>query len=47
MEVVQTEIPDVLLIKPRVFEDERGFFMETFNENKNERSWNLSYFCTR
>ncbi|MCP4143327.1 MAG: dTDP-4-dehydrorhamnose 3,5-epimerase [Chloroflexi bacterium] len=34
MEVIQTEIPDVLLIKPRVFEDERGFFMETFNESK-------------
>ena len=24
------EIPDVILIKPEVFEDERGFFMETY-----------------
>lgn len=26
-----TEIPEVLLIKPKVFEDDRGFFMESFN----------------
>ena len=24
------EIPDVLLVKPRVFDDDRGFFMETY-----------------
>jgi len=24
------EIPDVLLITPNIFEDERGFFMETY-----------------
>ena len=28
-----TEIPDVLLIAPRVFEDSRGFFFEAFNQN--------------
>ncbi|XGB41159.1 MAG: dTDP-4-dehydrorhamnose 3,5-epimerase [Nodosilinea sp. LVE1205-7] len=27
-----TEIPEVLLIKPKVFEDDRGFFMESFNQ---------------
>lgn len=32
MEVIQTEIPDVLIIEPKVFGDERGFFMESFNE---------------
>ncbi len=32
MKIIQTEIPDVLLIEPRVFEDERGFFYESFNE---------------
>ena len=31
MEVVSTRIPDVKLIKPKVFGDERGFFMETWN----------------
>lgn len=32
MEVIQTTIPDVLIIEPKVFGDERGFFMESFNE---------------
>ncbi len=34
MEFIKTDIPDVLLIKPRVFNDDRGFFMETFQTNK-------------
>ncbi len=34
MEFIQTKIPDVLLVKPRVFEDDRGFFMETFQVEK-------------
>lgn len=32
MEVIATRIPDVKLIKPKVFGDERGFFMETWND---------------
>ncbi|WP_250122777.1 dTDP-4-dehydrorhamnose 3,5-epimerase [Chroococcidiopsis sp. CCMEE 29] len=32
MKVVQTAIPDVLVIEPQVFEDDRGFFYESFNE---------------
>ncbi|THT98797.1 dTDP-4-dehydrorhamnose 3,5-epimerase [Lampropedia puyangensis] len=32
MEVIATQIPDVLLLKPRVFGDERGFFSESFNQ---------------
>jgi dTDP-4-dehydrorhamnose 3,5-epimerase len=32
MKVVQTDIPDVLLIEPRVFQDERGFFLESYNK---------------
>jgi len=28
------EIPDVILIEPRVFGDERGFFMETYQQQK-------------
>lgn len=31
MNIIPTEIPDVLLIEPRVFSDERGFFYESFN----------------
>jgi dTDP-4-dehydrorhamnose 3,5-epimerase len=30
-EVIKQSIPDVLLIKPRVFEDERGYFKESYN----------------
>lgn len=31
MNVVRTEIPDVLIIEPKVFGDARGFFFESFN----------------
>ena len=32
MKIIRTEIPDVLLIEPVFFGDERGWFMESFNE---------------
>ena len=32
MQVIQTALPGVLLLEPRVFGDERGFFFESFNE---------------
>lgn len=31
MKVIPTEIPEVLIIEPKVFGDARGFFFETFN----------------
>lgn len=31
MNVIPTAIPDVLILEPKVFGDERGFFMESFN----------------
>jgi len=31
MKVIQTTIPDVKIIEPQVFGDERGFFMESYN----------------
>lgn len=34
MNFLATSIPDVFMIEPVVFKDERGFFMETFNEKK-------------
>lgn len=33
MEILRTELPDVVVLKPTVFGDHRGFFMETFREN--------------
>ncbi|KNZ31790.1 MAG: dTDP-4-dehydrorhamnose 3,5-epimerase [Methylibium sp. NZG] len=32
MKVSETAIPGVLILEPRVFGDERGFFMESFNQ---------------
>ena len=32
MKILPTEIPEVLVIEPNVFGDERGFFMESFNK---------------
>ncbi|GGU50081.1 dTDP-4-dehydrorhamnose 3,5-epimerase [Pseudomonas laurentiana] len=31
MEVIATELPDVLILEPKVFGDARGFFYESFN----------------
>lgn len=44
MQYIDTAIPDVKLIEPQVFGDERGFFMETFRvdefiENCTERTF--------
>ena len=33
MEFVQTEIPGVVLIKPKVFGDSRGYFLESFRRD--------------
>lgn len=32
MRIIDTKIPDVKLLEPQVFGDERGFFMETFRD---------------
>jgi len=41
MKVTPLSIPDVLLIKPRVFSDARGFFMESFNEKQFQEATGL------
>ena len=33
MKFVETELPGVVMIEPKVFEDERGYFMETWRES--------------
>jgi dTDP-4-dehydrorhamnose 3,5-epimerase len=38
MEVVTTEIPDVLMLRPKRWADERGFFSETYNKELFARS---------
>ena len=32
MNIIDTQIPDVKIIEPKVFGDERGFFFESFNQ---------------
>ena len=32
MKYIETSIPDVWVLEPRVFEDARGYFMETWRE---------------
>lgn len=34
MNIIPTAIPNVLLIEPRVFQDERGFFLESYQKKK-------------
>lgn len=36
MEYIRTAIPEVILVKPKVFGDHRGFFMETFRQSEFE-----------
>ncbi len=36
MEFIQSDIEGVCLIKPDVFQDQRGFFLETFHQSKYE-----------
>lgn len=43
MQVVRTEIPDVVLIKPQVFADERGFFYESYNQRVCLEKVGISY----
>ncbi|MEX1761833.1 dTDP-4-dehydrorhamnose 3,5-epimerase, partial [Escherichia coli] len=38
MNVIETEIPDVLIFEPKVFGDERGFFFESFNQKVFEKA---------
>jgi dTDP-4-dehydrorhamnose 3,5-epimerase len=37
MNVIQTSIPDVLIFEPKVFGDERGYFVETFRQDVIEK----------
>lgn len=32
MNVIKTNIPDVLIFEPKVFGDDRGFFFESFSQ---------------
>jgi len=36
MNFIKTEIPEVVIIEPSIFGDERGYFSETFRKDKLE-----------
>ena len=38
MKVIPTQIPEVLIFEPKVFGDNRGFFMESFNRRAVEQA---------
>lgn len=42
MNIIPTTIPEVKLLEPKVFGDERGFFMETFRDE-----WFRQHVCER
>ena len=41
MNIIETAIPEVLIIEPKVFGDDRGFFMESFNQVRWEEATGL------
>ena len=42
MNIIETALPGVLIIEPKVFEDPRGFFFESFNARAFEAATGLS-----
>lgn len=43
MHITQTKIPEVLVLEPQVFQDSRGFFLESFNQSAFDKATNTSY----
>ncbi len=44
MNISTTSLPGVILIEPRLFSDNRGFFLETFNQNRfDQAGLNLNF----
>ncbi len=41
MRVIKTSLLDVLILEPKVYEDERGFFLESWNENTLKKEANI------
>ena len=45
MEIIKTPIPDLLVIKPQIFEDSRGYFYEVYNEKRYNEVGITYRFC--
>ena len=42
MNVIKTKLNDCLIIEPKVYKDNRGFFLETFQESRYKKLANIS-----
>ena len=38
MKYIKTQIPEVVIIEPQIFKDDRGYFYESFSQNKFEEN---------
>lgn len=38
MKIIETPIPGLLIIEPRVFADQRGYFLESYNQQKHQEA---------
>lgn len=45
MEVIKTEIEDVVIIEPRIFKDARGYFFESFSQREFDEKVRHIDFC--
>jgi dTDP-4-dehydrorhamnose 3,5-epimerase len=45
MNIIDTELEEIKIIEPSVFEDERGFFMETYHKKRYQTKGILPDFC--
>ena len=43
MNIIETKIEGVYLIKPKIFKDERGYFFESFNQKEINKKANVSF----
>ena len=46
MNVINTNLPGVLILQPKVFEDNRGFFKEKLPLRALPRNWNSFTICS-
>ena len=46
MNIIKTEIPDVLIFEPKVFGDHRGYFFESFRQDVFEKAVGKNSICS-
>jgi dTDP-4-dehydrorhamnose 3,5-epimerase len=47
MNVIKTKLPGVVIIEPTVFGDHRGFFVESFSEERYKAQAGLELACVQ